>query len=118
MTSFLIALQIIVCVLLITLVLLQPSKGGSFFTASNQGVFGSSGGTTFLFRATMWCAVFLAFSCLFLSWFKINEQSQSVIDVTAPTVQTAPAPAAPGGTAPVQSAPAAPAAPTAPTPSK
>lgn len=91
---------------MITLILLQPSKGGSFFTASNQGVFGSSGGTTFLFRATMWCAAFLAVSCIFLSWMKVNEAKQSVVS-DVPVTTTAPAvpattPPAGTTTAPVQ----------------
>lgn len=94
METFVIVLQVITCILMIALVLLQPSKGGSFFTSSNQGVFGSSGGTTFLFRATMWCAAFLAASCLFLSWMNIRESGQSVVEVPATPVQSVPAPSA------------------------
>ncbi|MEZ4815315.1 MAG: preprotein translocase subunit SecG [Bdellovibrionota bacterium] len=90
METFVIVLQIITCILMIALVLLQPSKGGSFFTSSNQGVFGSSGGTTFLFRATMWCAAFLAVSCIFLSWVKVSETSQSVVSDTPVTTPVAP----------------------------
>ena len=85
---------------MIALIMLQPSKGGSFFTSSNQGVFGSSGGTTFLFRATMWCAAFLAASCIFLSWSKIRESGQSVVEVPATTVPAVPAP---GAVPPVES---------------
>lgn len=92
METFVIVLQIITCLLVIALVLLQPSKGGSFFTSSNQGVFGSSGGTTFLFRATMWCAAFLAASCIFLSWVKIKESGQSVVEVPSTNVPAVPAP--------------------------
>jgi len=95
METFVIVLQIITCFLMIALILLQPSKGGSFFTSSNQGVFGSSGGTTFLFRATMWCAAFLAVSCIFLSWMKINEAGQSVVSDDIPATTTAPAAAVP-----------------------
>lgn len=86
---------------MIALILLQPSKGGSFFTSSNQGVFGSSGGTTFLFRATMWCAAFLAASCIFLSWVKIKESGQSVVEV--PTTTPVPSVPAPGAVPPVES---------------
>lgn len=100
METFVIVLQIITCFLMIALILLQPSKGGSFFTSSNQGVFGSSGGTTFLFRATMWCAAFLAVSCIFLSWMKINEAGQSVV-TEMPATTTAPAAEVPPPAVPV-----------------
>ena len=109
MLTLVTVLQVLVSILVITLVLLQPSKGGSFFSASNQGVFGSSGGTNFLFKATMWCSLFLAASCLFLSWFRVQEAGESVIvdtKVNAQPAQTT-APAVPTS-APVETAPAAP----------
>jgi protein translocase SecG subunit len=105
MLTLVTTLQVLVSILVITLVLLQPSKGGSFFSASNQGVFGSSGGTNFLFKATMWCSLFLAASCLFLSWFRLHEAGESVIvdtKVNAQPLQT------PAPTAPAESAPATP----------
>ncbi len=110
MSGFIMILQVLVCLLMIALILLQPSKGGSFFSASNQGVFGSSGGVNFLFKATMWSAAFLAFSCLALSYIKIKEGKSSVFSDTAPV--SAPATTAPAAplTTPVETAPAAPAA--------
>jgi len=129
MESFIIVLQVIASFLMIALILLQPSKGGSFFTASNQGVFGSSGGTTFLFRATMWCATFLAVTCIFLSWMRVKEAGESVVNELVPSslpvnsssAPGIPATGAPTSLAPVNSAPAntapaapAPAAPVAP----
>ena len=102
MLTLVTVLQVLVSILVIALVLLQPSKGGSFFSASNQGVFGSSGGTNFLFKATMWCSLFLAVSCLFLSWFKVQQSGESVIVETkiAPQPGTIPPPAAPAPAAP------------------
>ena len=110
MSGFIMILQVLVCLLMIALILLQPSKGGSFFSASNQGVFGSSGGVNFLFKATMWSAAFLAFSCLALSYIKIKEGKTSVFSDTAPV--SAPATTAPAAplTTPVETAPTAPAA--------
>ena len=102
MVSFITLLQVFVCLLMVALILLQPSKGGSFFTASNQGVFGSSGGTTFLFRATMWCGVFLAVTCLFLTWFKVHESGQSIINDTSVTLPSKSLPA--NSTAPMDPA--------------
>ena len=102
MLTLVTTLQVLVSILVITLVLLQPSKGGSFFSASNQGVFGSSGGTNFLFKATMWCSLFLAASCLFLSWFRLHEAGESVIVDTKVNAQPVQIPA------PAESAPAAP----------
>lgn len=121
MSGFIMILQVLVCLLMVALILLQPSKGGSFFSASNQGVFGSSGGVNFLFKATMWSAAFLAFSCLALSYIKIKEGKSSVFSETAPV--SAPATTAPATplTTPVEApiappaVPAVPPAPSAPT---
>lgn len=114
MSSVILVLQVFVCFLMIALILLQPSKGGSFFTASNQGVFGSSGGTTFLFRATMWCALFLALTCLGLSWYRVHQTGESVVSdapLNTPPGALVPSPAAPApnngtGTAPLTTSPA------------
>lgn len=110
MSGLIMLLQVLVCVIMIALILLQPSKGGSFFSASNQGVFGSSGGVNFLFKATMWCAAFLAVSCLALSYLKIKEGKTSVFG-DAPVQQSIPSTTPPAPATPVETAPAAPAAP-------
>jgi protein translocase SecG subunit len=80
-TTIITVLQVIASLLIITLILLQPSKGGSFFTSGSQGVLGSSGGASLLFKATMWCASFLAVSCLFVAWMNVKSSGQSVIGV-------------------------------------
>jgi len=83
MLTLITVLQVIACVLVIAFVLLQPAKGGSFFTGSTEGVFGSSGGTTFLFRATMWLVAFLMISCLYVSRVKVKSSQDSIITMPA-----------------------------------
>lgn len=92
MATLITVLQVFCSLLIITFVLLQPSKGGSFFAGSSQGVFGSSGGLTFFFKATMWLMAVLMFSSLFLSWQKIHESKSSVVEstpISAPDVDSA-----------------------------
>ena len=101
----------------IVAVLLQPSKGdaGGALGGSSQSVFGSTGGTTFLFRLTMWCFAIVASLCIFLARSHLSDSRKSVIDsLPLSALPAAPAPAAPATTtpaAPVTSAPVAPAAP-------
>ena len=118
METLLTVLQVIACIVLVTSVLLQPSKGGAAFSASPQGVFGSSGGTNFLFKVTMAMAAFLMVSSIILSRDKIQEAKRSFIDTGipapgTPTPLVPPPGTSPGGAAPVAPAPnaAAPAAP-------
>lgn len=92
MATLITVLQVFCSLLIITFVLLQPSKGGSFFAGSSQGVFGSSGGLTFFFKATMWLMAVLMFSSLFLSWQKIHESKSSVVEaspISAPDIDSA-----------------------------
>ena len=116
MTTFLFILLVLACFIIIGTVLLQPAKAGaSALGGTSQSIFGSTGGTTFLFRVTMGCAFFVMAACLFLSWNKIRLGKTSVVDLSAPAASVAPLsnPTAAPTTAPVV-APVAPAAPTTP----
>ena len=84
MTTLFTVLQILACLILITAVLLQPSKGGAALGGSAQSVFGSSGATSFLFKITMWMAFFIMASSIYLSHYRIQESRRSVINATAP----------------------------------
>ena len=94
MTTFITVLQVIACLVLIAGVLLQqPKGGGTVFGGSSQSVFGSSGGTTFMFRLTMWTAIFIMASSLFLAWYRISEAGNTVVNsnISLPAGTTAPA---------------------------
>jgi len=111
LSVFVTALMVLAAFILIGAVLLQPSKGGAggVLGGSSQSLFGSTGGTTFLFRLTMWCAGIIMVGSLFLSWSRIREGRRSVVDGMAPIgapVNPSPLSTAPVGTAPVESAPA------------
>jgi preprotein translocase subunit SecG len=108
METLLIVLMVLCAVIIVASILLQPSKGGgiSALGGSSQSVFGSTGGTTFLFRVALYGGFFLMGASLLLSRINVSESRKSVIDVSVP---------APVANPPVQ-APTAPAAPTTETP--
>ena len=85
MVTFFSILLAIACIIIIGAVLLQPAKSGaSVLGGTSQSIFGSTGGTTFLFRVTMSAAVFVMAVCLFLSWYKVSSSKSSVIDDPVP----------------------------------
>src|SRR5258706_2997215 len=64
----LVTLHILVCGLLIIVVLLQSGEAadlaGAFGGSGSQTAFGPRGATTFLSRATTWCAIMFMFTSL------------------------------------------------------
>lgn len=113
MTSFLIILALIVCVLLVLVVLVQNPKGGglaSNFASSNQ-IMGVKKTTDFLEKATWSLAITLLVLCLAVNMFKsdatdapvqesaIQEQIDNAATATPPAA-TAPT-ATPAAAAPV-----------------
>jgi preprotein translocase subunit SecG len=124
----LVTLHILICGLLIVVVLLQSGEAadlaGAFGGAGSQTAFGPRGATTFLSRATTWCAIMFMLTSMALTMHQdtistpagssVLQQFSKEPKKAAPK---APAPAAPAPANPAQSAPAAPApAPTTPTP--
>jgi len=115
MSTILIIVHIIVSVALIMIVLLQTGKGAdmgaAFGGGSSQTLFGSTGASTFLSKATTGAAIVFMFTSLALAYLSSHRTADSIIKKTpAPVEQPATAPATPGQTAPQQSsAPAAPA---------
>jgi len=121
MVTFLSVLLCIATVIVVATVLLQPAKSGvTALGGSSQSIFGSTGGTTFLFRVTMASSFFILFGCLFLAWYKIRVGKSSFVDsavqstmplsttpLTNPTAPMGTAPAAPPS-APAPTTPAAP----------
>jgi preprotein translocase subunit SecG len=125
----LVTLHILICGLLIVVVLLQSGEAadlaGAFGGAGSQTAFGPRGATTFLSRATTWCAIMFMLTSMALTMHQNTISSPAGSSVlqqfskepkkTAPAAPAAPAPAAPAQSAPA-SAPA-PAAPATPAPS-
>jgi preprotein translocase subunit SecG len=131
----LVTLHILICGLLIVVVLLQSGEAadlaGAFGGAGSQTAFGPRGATTFLSRATTWCAIMFMLTSMALTMHQntisspvgssVLQQFSKEPKKTAPAAPAAPAPAAPAPSAatptPASPAPATP-APAAPAPSK
>lgn len=120
----LLIVHLIVCVLLIAVVLVQPSKGGlaqGAFGGATQTVFGGRGAGDFITRLTIGLAVVFFITSLSLALLtsrggqqgersliqeQARRQSQQGAPAQLPPTQSAPgsatpaAPPAPGGTAP------------------
>jgi preprotein translocase subunit SecG len=84
MTTFLMVLHIMVCLMLIVVVLLQRGKGSDIGAAlgggSSNTVFGSRGAGNFLTKLTSACAVIFMLTSLSLSYLGTQAQQVSVFD--------------------------------------
>jgi preprotein translocase subunit SecG len=116
MSTILIIVHVIVCVALIMIVLLQTGKGAdmgaAFGGGGSQTLFGSTGASTFLSKATTGAAIIFMLTSLALAYLSSHRTADSIIQSTPAPIEQ-PAPATQGGTstqessAPAQSAPAA-----------
>jgi preprotein translocase subunit SecG len=114
-TTLLAVLHIFVAVLMVTIVLLQDSKGGgvggAFGGGGSQTLFGATGAANFLVKVTRGLAVIFMCTCIGLTLIMTHRQTKSVVDTLPASKAAAPiAPAPVGQPAPGQSEPA-PAAP-------
>ncbi len=100
MSFVLILLHIVVCIALIMIVLLQTGKGAdmgaAFGGGASQTLFGSTGASTFLSKATTAAAIVFMLTSLGLAYLSTQKREGSIIkDTKAPveqkTTQTAPA---------------------------
>ena len=97
MTILLIIIHIIVCIALIMIVLLQTGKGAdmgaAFGGGSSQTLFGSTGASTFLSKATTAAAVIFMLTSLVLAYMSGHRPgTQSVVTDSPAPVQTQAAP--------------------------
>jgi preprotein translocase subunit SecG len=100
----LVTLHVLVCFVLIIVIMLQSGSAadlaGAFGGAGSQTAFGPRGATTFLSRATTWCAIVFMLTSLALSIKRAPVSSGgtgSILEQTtnpAPAKTPAPAPAA------------------------
>jgi preprotein translocase subunit SecG len=118
MSILLIIVHIVVCIALIMIVLLQTGKGANIGAAfgggSSQTLFGSTGASTFLSKATTVVAIVFMLTSLTLAYISSNRPGRSImVDEKPPVSQPAsPFPeAAPGSGGAPQTPPAPEAAP-------
>ncbi len=96
MPLLLVIVHIVVCIALIMIVLLQTGKGAdmgaAFGGGSSQTLFGSTGASTFLSKATTGVAVVFMITCMSLAYLSTNRTSSSIVSDGAPvegkTVET------------------------------
>ena len=88
MTILLIVIHIVVCIALIMIVLLQTGKGAdmgaAFGGGSSQTLFGSTGASTFLSKATTAAAIVFMLTSLGLAYMSSHRTATESV-VTAPT---------------------------------
>ncbi len=109
----LLALHVILCLILIGVILLQSGEAadlaGAFGGSGSQTAFGPRGATTFLSRATTWCAIMFMFTSLEMTLHVSTAAGAgSILEQFSRPPATAPAtpkPAAPAGAVPAQPAP-------------
>lgn len=101
MSTFVTIIILLAAVLMIGSIFLQPSKGDGFVGGgATQTAMGSSGGTSFLFKTTLWCAFVIMAGSLYLSWKNVQESSKSALD-TLPLTQVQEPSAPANSTSPV-----------------
>lgn len=105
MLTFITIVHLVLALVLVSLVLLQDSKGGAMgFTGggANQ-VLSATGATNILVKITRFTAIAFAITSIALTW-QISHGNKSVTDQFAPAAVTAPA--ATAGATDTQAAPA------------
>ena len=98
MTVFLVIIHVIVCVALIMIVLLQTGKGADIGAAFGGGgsntLFGTSGASTFLSKATTVAAIVFMITSLTLAYLSSQRPASSVVMDMAPAAVETKAPEA------------------------
>ena len=98
--------HVIVCIALIMIVLLQTGKGAdmgaAFGGGGSQTLFGSTGASTFLSKATTGAAIIFMLTSLALAYLSSHRTADSIMQGTPAPVEQ-PAPATQSGTAPQES---------------
>jgi len=97
MSILLIIIHIIVCIALIMIVLLQTGKGAdmgaAFGGGSSQTLFGSTGASTFLSKATTAAAIIFMVTSLGLAYLSSHRTGESIVSGTPAAVENQTAPA-------------------------
>lgn len=90
--SLLLIIHVLACIAMITIVLLQTGKGAdmgaAFGGGSSQTLFGSTGASTFLTKATTGAAIVFMLTSLGLAYMSTHKTEDSImIDTKAPIEQ-------------------------------
>jgi len=97
MSILLIIIHITVCIALIMIVLLQTGKGAdmgaAFGGGSSQTLFGSTGASTFLSKATTAAAIIFMVTSLGLAYLSSHRTGESIVTGTPAPVESQAAPA-------------------------
>ena len=100
MTVLLIIIHIVVCFALILIVLLQTGKGAdmgaAFGGGSSQTLFGSTGASTFLSKATTGAAIVFMVTSLGLAYLSTHHMRGQSVVTGSPAPVESPAQPAPG----------------------
>ena len=118
----LVTMHVLVCFILMGVILLQSGEAadlaGAFGGSGSQTAFGPRGATTFLSRATTWCAVMFMFTSMALAVHVRTASGGAGRSILEQFSKPAPKSAAPAPINPSQIPPAQPSAPapTQPTP--
>ncbi|MDI6687205.1 MAG: preprotein translocase subunit SecG [Desulfobacterales bacterium] len=103
-TTILIILHVIVCIALIMIILLQTGKGAdmgaAFGGGSSQTLFGSTGASTFLTKATTVAVIVFMVTSLGLAYISSHRIGDSVVIEQKAPAEKQSAPAAPEKTVP------------------
>lgn len=95
LTAFLVTLHVLVCFVLIVVIMLQSGSAadlaGAFGGAGSQTAFGPRGATSFLSRATTWCAIVFMLTSLTLSIKRGPSQSVGTGSILEQTTNPGPA---------------------------
>jgi preprotein translocase subunit SecG len=123
MSLILIVIHVAVCVALIMIVLFQTGKGAdlgaAFGGGASQTLFGSTGASTFLSKATTIAAVVFMITSLSLAYLAGQRRTTSIMDNAKPPIEQPAAPAtAPAPATENAPAPATPATESAPAPTE
>lgn len=124
MSTFIVIIHVVVCIALILIVLLQTGKGAdmgaAFGGGGSQTLFGATGASTFLSKATTVAAIVFMLTSLTLAYTTGRKSTKSLLSDVPRATETTPMPAdtPPAATTEPekQAAPAQQAAPTTGTP--
>ena len=99
MTIFLIIIHVLVCIALIMIVFLQTGKGADMGSAfgggSSQSLFGSTGASTFLSKATTGAAIVFMLTSLGLAYRSSHRTgAESIVTVPPAPIESSAQPAA------------------------
>jgi len=83
MQSLAVVLQIIICISLIVLILIQHGKGAdagaTFGGGASNTVFGSKGSNSFLIKVTTWVAIAFFANCLYMGALSKSDNKSLMV---------------------------------------